>query len=331
MRIENKKRVLFVVFLLCVVLAVVLLFQLDRLLEKKEVGDSGKSATDVKNEMNTVYIDGEAYLPRAELENYLFIGLDSEGKVSDGGVAQADFIMVLSYDRKNRSYTALSVNRDTVTEVEIFDIFGKSMGTRSEQIALSHAYGSSLELSNEKKCKNTMQAVSGLLYGIKFDGYLSMTMDAVERTVNTLGGVEVQIRRDLTAIDPRFEEGVTLLMDGETAMRYIRARGGVSDSSNLARMERQEQFLIALVKKLTGNTPNEDKLLSLFESTSDCLVTDLSYDMPGIFAERIGQGVEAEFYSLPGEAMAVDGFMEFHTDKEKLKELVIKLFYEKAN
>ncbi len=44
---------------------------------------------------------------------------------------------------------------------------------------------------------------------------------------------------------------------GNHALTYVRTRGGLEDSSNLRRMERQRQYLIALQKKLTEKADSD--------------------------------------------------------------------------
>ena len=102
MRLEVKRFILFIVFLLSIALVIAALFSIDDIIEKGKAEDgheteTHRSATDLKNEMDTVYIDGVAYLPRKSVKNYLIIGVDEFGDSDDSGTAQADFIMVLSF------------------------------------------------------------------------------------------------------------------------------------------------------------------------------------------------------------------------------------------
>ena len=99
MNVNNKRILLFVTFVTCLALVAVALFFLDDIFyEEPEIESGGVS--DIEKDMNTVYIDGVPYIRRPGVENYVIFGLDTFGKVSDAGLAQADFIMVLSFDKR---------------------------------------------------------------------------------------------------------------------------------------------------------------------------------------------------------------------------------------
>ncbi len=330
MRIETKKILLFIVFLLGVTLTAVILFNLDSILPEDEIGTSD-SASDIKKEMDTVYIDGVAYVPRRDVKNYLLIGVDELGAAEDGGVAQADFILVLSFDESAEKYTMLFVNRDTMTSVDVYDIFGKRIETREEQIALSHAYGSPFDISNSQKCINTSKSVSKLLLGVKFDRYVSMTMNAVCEIVDHIGGVSVLVEEDMTALDERLVEGEEVLLDGELALLYIRARGSLSDSSNIARMERQKGFLKAFIEKMAKTDLDEEKLLAIYDKLSPYIVTNSGIEIFDEMVEKLENYGEGEMLTFAGESVRGEKYMEFYVDEEDRNNILREIFYEKAD
>ena len=326
MNVNNKRILLFVTFVTCLALVAVALFFLDDIFyEEPEIESGGVS--DIEKDMNTVYIDGVPYIRRPGVENYVIFGLDTFGKVSDAGLAQADFIMVLSFDRLASKCTMLTVNRDTMVNVKVFDAFGNEAGTKYQQIALSHSTGSSLELSNHEKCKNTADAVARLLHGVKFDGYMSMTMDAVEKVVDCLGGVEVLIEEDLTTVDERLVKGERVLLDGELAVKFLRARGGLEDSSNIARMGRQEAFMQALFKAADKSTVSEEALMECFDSVYPHIVTDLDANgLEWLSGLLISYDKNAPV-TLPGEAKKGEKHVEFYVDGEGLMDIVTEYFF----
>lgn len=335
MRLEVKRFILFIVFLLSIALVIAALFSIDDIIEKGKAEDgheteTHRSATDLKNEMDTVYIDGVAYLPRKSVKNYLIIGVDEFGDSDDSGTAQADFIMVLSFNSEDNSYKLLSVNRDTMTKVDVYDIFGNKYTERVEQIALSHAYGSPFEISNSQKCKNTLKATSNLLYGLDFESYISMTMDAVSEMVDFVGGIPVLIEDDMSVIDSRLVQGETVLLDGELALKYIRARGSMADSSNLARMERQKIFLEAFIQKLGEKKPDEDDLLQCYQSISSYIVTDSGIEVLEDITDKLSDYTYDGAVAIPGEARSGEVYMEFYVDEEGMKGVVTDVFYTKA-
>lgn len=330
MRIETKKIILFVIFVLCIALVAVALFNIDKLFGDNEDGYWG-SATNHEKEMNTVYIDGEAYLPKSGVKNYLIIGVDKFGEVGDGGVAQADFIAVLSFNAKNNEYTVFPINRDTMTEVDVLDVFGNKSGTRMEQIALAHAYGSPFEISNSQKCKNTAKAVSGLLHGVKFYSYFSLTMDAIKELVDFVGGVSIVVDSDMTSVDERLVEGDQVLLDGELALSYIRARGQLNDSSNVARMKRQEIFLKGLIRSISNANLDDKAWATCYSRVSPYITTNAGMELIDELNDILSSDNVGKMISLEGESVVGSQYMEFYVDSEALKKTVIDVFYEKAD
>ena len=240
--LSNSKRLFLAVLLVfSVVLAVAVGFFLIDYIEEKNAMTDGGVNVDLTEELNAIYIDGELYLPRKGVENYLIIGVDKAGESDSDQIGQADFLMVLSFDSNDGTYTLIPINRDTITDVYETDLFGNQRVVE-KQIALSHAYESSEGLTNKGKCENTVKSASAILCGMRFHGYMSMTMDAVKIIVDSIGGVEVVLDEDYSEADPAFTKGASVLLDGDGAMRFVRMRGGLDDSTNIARMHRQELF-----------------------------------------------------------------------------------------
>ena len=110
------------VFLLCIALVAAVLFNLDRIMSA--INSTPDDGSDDRNDtLDTVYIDGVAYRPKSTVKNYLIIGIDERGAVDSNGQAQADFILVLSFDSSDNSYTVMPINRDTRTEILVYDVF----------------------------------------------------------------------------------------------------------------------------------------------------------------------------------------------------------------
>lgn len=333
MKTETKKIIVFIVFLLLIALVAVVLFNIERIVSAL-TGNDGNNAPlvsgDIEKDMNTVYIDGEEYYRKKNVVNYLVMGIDSFGESDSGGVGQADFLTVISFDVVNKSYKLVPVNRDTMTEVRVFDKFENEVGKRVEQIALSHAYGSSLEVSNVKKCENTSYAVSNLLHGVEFKEYVSMTMDAVAKIVDILGGVDVFMYEDWTEIDPAYEKGATVCLNGNASLTFIRARGGIEDNSNISRMKRQNVFLEAFIKKIGDLSMNDEEMLEAYESVEPYLVSASGADSLLEIADKISSYDYDGTAELPGRAEVVDGYMEFYVDEKELKQLVTEIFFNKS-
>ena len=156
---------------------------------------------------------------------------------------------------------------------------------------------------------------------------MSMTMDAVEKVVDCLGGVEVLIEEDLTTVDERLVKGERVLLDGELAVKFLRARGGLEDSSNIARMGRQEAFMQALFKAADKSTVSEEALMECFDSVYPHIVTDLDANgLEWLSGLLISYDKNAPL-TLPGEAKKGEKHVEFYVDGEGLMDIVTEYFF----
>ena len=274
------------------------------------------------------YYNGTAYARREDLETVLLLGVDKfEGETPDGYVnnQQADFLLLLVMDKQNETCTPIQLNRDTMTQIQILGVTGEPAGTFTGQLALAHTYGS----GEEDSCENTVLAVENLLYGVGIDHYVSLTMDGVALLNDLVGGVTVEVLDDFSAIDDSLVQGETVTLQGQRALTYVRSRGGMEDSSNLHRMERQRQYLSALQQQLKAAVQQEDgftldALLQLNEyMVSDCTVDQLSDLGDSLATYQVG-----DILTTPGDAQEGEEFMEFTVDEDALQQLVMDVFYE---
>lgn len=274
------------------------------------------------------YYDGTAYARREDLETVLLLGVDKfEGETPEGYInnQQADFLLLLVMDKQNETCTPIQLNRDTMTQIQILGVTGEPAGTFTGQLALAHTYGS----GEEDSCENTVLAVSNLLYGMEIDHYVSLTMDGVALLNDLVGGVTVEVLDDFSGVDDSLVQGETVTLQGQQALTYVRSRGGMEDSSNLHRMERQRQYLAALQQQLKAAVQQEDGftldvLLQLNEyMVSDCTVNQLSDLGDSLAAYQV-----RDILTTPGDAQEGEEFMEFTVDEAALQQLVMDVFYE---
>ena len=274
------------------------------------------------------YYNGTAYARREDLETVLLLGVDKfEGETPEGYVnnQQTDFLLLLVLDEENKTCTPIQLNRDTMTQIQILGVTGEPAGTFTGQLALAHTYGS----GEEDSCENTVLAVENLLYGVEIDHYVSLTMDGVALLNDLVGGVTVEVLDDFSGIDDSLVQGETVTLKGQQALTYVRSRGGLGDSSNLHRMERQRQYLAALQQQLKQVSQQDsgftlDALLQLNEyMVSDCTVNQLSDLGDSLAAYQVG-----DILTTPGDAQEGEEFMEFTVDEAALQQLVMDVFYE---
>ena len=274
------------------------------------------------------YYNGTAYARREDLETVLLLGVDKfEGETPEGYVnnQQADFLLLLVMDKQHETCTPIQLNRDTMTQIQILGVTGEPAGTFTGQLALAHTYGS----GEEDSCENTVLAVKNLLYGMGIDHYVSLTMDGVALLNDLVGGVTVEVLDDFSGIDDSLVQGETVTLQGQQALTYVRSRGGLEDSSNLRRMERQRQYLAALQQQLKAAVQQEDGFtLDALLQLNEYMVSDCTVDQLSALADNMAHYQVSDILTTPGDAQEGEEFMEFTVDEAALQQLVMDVFYE---
>ena len=300
-------------------------FLLLELWEKRQGNFPEQEPQDTAIEYN-----GDKYVINESVESFLIMGLDKFEDAIDNesynNNQQADFLMLLVFDNEEKKCTAIHLNRDTMVDMNILGVAGQKVGTVYKQLALAHTYGNGKDVS----CRNTADAVSGLLNGVKVNHYLSITMDAVPVLNDLLGGVEVTVLDDFTGIDDSLKKGETVTLHGEQALTYVRTRYGLEDSSNSTRMVRQKQYLNAIYDKAMLRIEEDDEfVVEASVKLADYIVSDRSVNQLQELTKKLSQYELTEIDSIEGDSAVKDGLMEFYPDADSVDEFVFDLFYKK--
>lgn len=276
-------------------------------------------------ETDTVVYQGKKYRYNSDLELILFMGVDKSEPISlqnhAGAGGQADTLLLAVLDREQKKVQMVSVSRDTMTDVKIYDESGEYLATEHAQIALQYAYG----ISAKRSIQMTKEAVSNLLYEVPIRSYVSLNVEGIAPIVDAMGGVTLTIPEDYTMIDPAFTQGSVFTLNGAQAEAYVRYRDQAVTGSNTQRMERQNEFLLALFQQLNhAGLKSQEGFQRIFDSAGDYLETDLTAKEMQRLSEYEFQ---TEIITLPGEMQAGTEHDEYVIDDEKLYDLVLKLFY----
>lgn len=281
----------------------------------------------------TVVYDDKEYTLKNNVETFLVIGLDKfDGEASADSYnndKQADFLMLFVFDNEKKQCSAIQINRDTITDVNVLGLNGNKVDTQKKQIALAHTHGNGKDVS----CRNTAESVSSVLLGMKVNHYVSATMDTVVKLNDLVGGVEVTVNDDFTGIDDTLIKGERVLLEGEHALNFVRTRQGLEDDSNSTRMLRQQEYINGLYDKFHECVENDDEfIITASLELSDHIVSDRSVTQLQTLAEKFNAYEFLGIKSIIGESVRGEQFMEFYPDEEFVKKMVIDLFYqEKEN
>lgn len=277
----------------------------------------------------TLEHEGKTYAhEELDYTTILFIGVDKStlnGSAMRAG-GQADFLLLMTIDRNNRQVDTLQIDRDTITPVKVYGAFGNPAGTRSMQICLSYAFGT----TPDKACQNTVQAVTELLRGIPIDHYIALDMDGMSVLNDALGGVTVTLEEDFSDLDPAMTVGKTITLQGQQAEYFLRSRMTVGDGTNASRMNRQAAFMEAATDLLNTKMAEDAEFVgTLLDALEPHLVLSCeeSWLVNEAYAAR--KFVRTELARLDGEhTIGSDGFVEFHPDTNALMTYITGTFCE---
>ncbi len=293
------------------------------------VQNAGQQLTAYKPAVNRAeyFVDGQ-WIAQKDLDTLLLIGLDDIGGFeksnSYNNTSQADFMVLLIKDKVSGEFNAIQLNRDTMTRIPVLGVTGQKAGYRNGQLALAYTYGR----GQEDSCRNTMEAVSHLLYGVEIDHYIVVTMDSVPIANDWVGGVTLEILDDMTEVDETMVRGETMTLIGQQALDYVRTRKGLEDSTNLHRMERQRQYAAKWLELATPLFKNPGAIIDLVMQLSDYHYSDCMAGELADFANAYANQPFESVYTLEGKNVQGSVYMEYHLDEESVRKMVLDLFFE---
>lgn len=271
---------------------------------------------------------GVHYRYNSDILTFLFMGIDKNTVVEpvkngiDGGQADALFLLVLDPDKKEASI--IGINRNTMTDVAVYDENGRYRMDMVAQICLQHGFGDGAASS----CERSVDAVSELFYDLPVNGYCAINMGAVPLINDAVGGVELTALE--TIPDTWITEGETITLTGEEAYKYVRSRDTDEFASADRRLERQKQYLTAYAAKAMSEIKSDITLpLTIYNTLNKYMVTDISVDEVSYLATQ-AQNYDfdgSRFYQLEGETVMGSRYEEFYVDETALYELILEIFY----
>ena len=282
-----------------------------------------------------ILVEGEVWEYNKDIMTFLCMGVDSRKGITEaktpGKAGQADALLMVVVNPHKEEINVIAINRDTMTDIEIYDTSGMYLEEEKAQITLQYAYGD----GREKSCQLMEQTVSDLFYGIPIHGYGALDMQSIATLNDAVGGVEVTVLEDLTKHRWNWTEGATVLLEGEEALIYIRERDSASKElgTNIKRVERQKQYLNNYVAKLKTKMKQDITFpVTLLSKIQKHLVTSLTIQEIAFLADTLlGYDFSMEnIISIPGESGMGEKHEEFYIDDTALKQIVIDVFYEKA-
>ncbi|MFD8211841.1 LCP family protein [Streptomyces sp. NPDC059695] len=243
--------------------------------------------------------------------NILLIGSDTragEGNRKygrDKGTQRSDTTILLHLAAGKSSATAVSLPRDlmvTIPSCRTAD------GTRTrEQFA---QFNWAFEFGGTACTIRTVEKLTG----IRVDHHMVIDFRGFKKMVDAVDGVEVCLKEPVDDPDAKLKlPAGRQTLHGEQALGFVRARKSLGNGSDTERMDRQQQFLGALVNKVQsdGVLLNPTRLYPVLDAATKAITTDpgldslkdlydLARSMRAIPAEKV------QFLTVPRRSYRLD-------------------------
>jgi polyisoprenyl-teichoic acid--peptidoglycan teichoic acid transferase len=269
-------------------------------------------------ELITIDANGDVVVTQEEAKfnldhrvNILLVGVD-ERKNSQDQTYRTDSLILASVDPQSQQIAMVSIPRDTRIEIPKRGL---------DKINAAAAYGG----------LNMTVAVVQQLTGVKIDGYVKTNFDGFKDIIDTLGGVTINVEKNMYFETGDKVDGVInlkkgeQLLDGSKALQYARFRHDTY--GDITRTARQQIVLKAVAKKLMqpGTITKIPTLVSQFSAVVDTnlppadLLTlakvAVNYDSSKVISQ-----------TLPGYFLDDEGISYWGVDPANVKKVVADLF-----
>ena len=239
--------------------------------------------------------------------NILICGTDDDG-------TRTDTIIIAHLDANDHTVALLSIPRDTPVATG---------GGGLMKINSVYAGG-----------KDGMERLAARLkdlLGFPVDGYVLVDLEAFQKTVDLVGGVEFDVPMDMNYEDPsqnlyiHLQKGLQTL-DGEQAMGLVRFRKGYA-TQDIQRTQTQQQFLKALAKQCLS-VSSLTKIKEFADIFSQYVTTNLTTGNMVWFGKEL---LSCDFdnmktYTAEGEGAMINGASYYPLYAGKLLSVVNEAF-----
>lgn len=245
--------------------------------------------------------------------NILMIG------VNDG---MTDTLMLGSYDLDSQHVNVISIPRDTYYPREDADT--------AAQRKINSIY-------NVDKAVGTATAVSETLMGMPINYYVVVDYKVVQKVVDSMGGVPMDIPFHMHYNDPYDDPPLKIdipegyqVLDGETAVEFLRFRHSNAGSDyasypegDIGRIKAQQEFVKSAFRQALGFS-----LPKVVATTLNNVDSDLPLGMAAKLAKNGVKldGEDIDTVMIPGESGTKDGLSYWFPDEDGIEEMLTDIY-----
>nr|WP_242833716.1 LCP family protein [Desulfosporosinus youngiae] len=251
-----------------------------------------------------------------ELKNRVSVLLIGADQRPDQKTFSTDTIILASVDPKGGQISLLSIPRDTRVSLK------------------GHGYVKINEIVLLKDLP-TLQKTVEELTGEKISGYVQTNFQGFKKIIDTLGGITVNVEKNMYYETGDDEDGYINLrkgeqrLDGSKALQYARFRhDALADISRTAR----QQVVLKAVAKEMFQLSTIPKLPFLVPQILDAVNTNVSSkDILRLAKVAVGfDSSKVVSQTLPGSFLDLDGISYWKVDPVEVKKVVANLFQGKT-
>ena len=293
-----------------------------------EKDESGEEIIQADKKGRVITYDGVSYEFNDDLMYVTFIGAD-EGTGDNAELQMSDAIYIMAADTETGKVKILGISRDTMADVDLYSEEGSFIETQRMQMAFTYAYGGGKVTGG----KNTTTSLERLFYGLPFENYFAINMNALITLNDTIGGVTLVSSMTFTSpIDGRtISEGETVTLHGKEAERYVRSRDTEKLDSNNDRMQRQQEYIRAFMESLVPAAKKDISVISdLYNEIKVNSDTTLDLSKMTYIAStaltKLKNASDIEYVSLPG-TITEGKYAELNVSNKDAIRTMLDVFY----
>ncbi|MCM2578173.1 LCP family protein [Streptomyces meridianus] len=183
--------------------------------------------------------------------------------------ARSDTAMILHIYRGHRKASLVSIPRDTIVDRPACARTEGGTAPAAERTMFNESY----RIGGPACTVKTVEALSG----IRMDHYVEVDFTGFKKLIDRLGGVEIETKEPIRDRDSHLHlEPGRHNLRGEQALGLVRTRHAVGDGSDLGRIQLQQAFVKALIKRVEDIDlfGNPAELYSLADTATRSVTTD---------------------------------------------------------